>query len=198
MDPWNSLFLVFVSIFVALDIVGTLPMFLSLTRTLSDQERKHICNQSMLTALVVALIFVFLGKFIFRFLGIELFDFKMAGGIVLLLVALSDLALGPESKQQSTGSTGIVPLAVPLITGPGVLTTLILQVGVHGYAICIAALLLNYAIAWGLLRKSEKITDWIGKDGTVIVSKIAALLLAAISVGMIRSGVFEAIKNGSI
>ena len=94
--------------------------------------------------------------------------------------------------QKSSGNTGIVPLAVPLITGPGVLTTLILQVGTVGYPITLAALFLNYAFAWVTLRKSDSVTKLLGKDGTVVLSKIAALLLAAISVAMIRSGIFEA------
>jgi multiple antibiotic resistance protein len=148
----------------------------------------------MTVATGVALAFVFLGQGLFKHLGIELFDFRIAGGLILLLVSLADLVGGPETVQRSTGSTGIVPLAVPLITGPGVLTTLLLQVGTAGYTVTLLALAANYALAWALLRRSEKVTRLIGKDGTVVLSKIAALLLAAIAVAMIRSGVFEAVR----
>ncbi|MCM2324024.1 MAG: MarC family protein [Oligoflexia bacterium] len=183
----------FIAVFVALDIVGTLPLYVSMTGNLPAPERKRIVNTSMAVALVVALIFMVLGEQIFGYLGISLFDFKIAGGLVLLLVSLADLVGQPEAANRASGSTGVVPLAVPLITGPAVLTTLILQVKTVGFPITIAALVVNFLLAWALLRRSETITRLIGKDGTVVFSKIAALLLAAIAVAMMRSGVFEAI-----
>lgn len=190
--PLQSFALSFTALFVALDIIGTVPMYLSLTERFEKKERDRVVNTSMLVALIVAILFVFVGRTVFKHLGIQLFDFKVAGGIILLLVSLADLLGGPDAMQKSSANTGIVPLAVPLITGPGVLTTLILQVGTVGYPITLAALFLNYAFAWVTLRKSDSVTKLLGKDGTVVLSKIAALLLAAISVAMIRSGIFEA------
>lgn len=193
----KELILSFTAVFVALDIIGVVPLYLSLTQRLSRTERKSIVNTSMLVALIVALVFVFLGQGIFKFLGISIFDFRIAGGLVLLLVSLADLLGGPDTLHQRSlsGSTGVVPLAVPLITGPGVLTTLILQVGSFGYVVTLIALLVNYLLAWLILRKADRVTSLVGKDGTVVISKIAALLLAAIAVAMIRGGIFEAVKN---
>ncbi|HLD99845.1 MAG TPA: MarC family protein [Bdellovibrionota bacterium] len=186
--------LTFVAVFVALDIIGTLPLYIGMTTGLSRTERDRVVNTSMLVALLVALVFVFLGDAIFRFIGIAVFDFKIAGGLILLLVSLADLIGQQEATKRASGSTGIVPLAVPLITGPGVLTTLILQVNNAGIWITVLALLLNYVFAWALLRKSDSVARLIGKDGTVVVSKISALLLAAIAVAMIRGGLSEAIR----
>jgi multiple antibiotic resistance protein len=183
----------FTAIFVALDIMGALPVYFSLTRSLPKRERNEVVNTSMSVAFLVALVFLFVGRSVFHHLGITLYDFRMAGGVILLLIALSDLHGGPDAVKQTTGSTGIVPLALPLITGPGVLTALVLQVGQYGYGVTILALVLNYGIAWVVLRYCDIIQRWIGKDGTVVVSKITSLLLAAISVSMIRSGLFEAI-----
>ncbi len=191
----QAFLLSFTAVFVALDIIGAIPIYLSMTRELSSEARNRVVNTSMLVALVVATVFVFIGKSLFGHLGINLYDFKIAGGLILLLISLADLLSGPEAQDRGSGSTGIVPLAVPLITGPGVLTTLVLQVADHGYWITLAALLSNYLIAWILLRKCDLIKRMIGKDGTVVLSKIAALLLAAIAVAMIRSGVFEAISS---
>ena len=189
----KSLFLASIAIFVALDIIGTLPMFISMTLGLTKRERNRVLDVSMLVAFAVAVIFVFLGDRIFRYIGITIFDFKIAGGLVLLLISLVDLVGHPEAANRASGSTGVVPLAVPLITGPGVLTTLILQVTSIGYGLTLAALFLNYLAAWIVLRRSEVVTRAIGKDGTVVCSKIFALLLAAIAVAMIRSGIFDAI-----
>lgn len=190
----HSFGLAFVGIFVALDIVGNLPLFVSMTRGLSPNKRNTTIDTSMFVALIVALAFAILGEGIFTFLGITLFDFKIAGGIVLLLVSLADLVGGPQAINQASGSTGIVPLAVPLITGPAVITTIVLQVNSVGYLISITALLANYLLAWLALRNSEKFTRLIGKDGTMVISKIAALLLAAIAVSMIRGGIFGAME----
>jgi multiple antibiotic resistance protein len=190
---WKQLALSFIAMFVALDIVGTVPLYTSITRGLSPDKRRHIVDTSMVVALIVALLFMVLGKSIFRFLGIEVFDFKMAGGLILLLISLADLLGGPEAVQKSSGSTGVVPLAVPLITGPAVLTTIILQVDLAGYPITLATLVLNYFIAWVLLRKAGSIERLIGEDGAVVVSKLAALMLAAIGVAMIRTGVLDSI-----
>ena len=190
----KSLFLASIAIFVALDIIGALPMFIGMTLGLTTQERNRVVDVSMLVAFGVAVAFVFLGNSIFRYLGITIFDFKIAGGLVLLLISLADLVSQPEVVNRASGSTGVVPLAVPLITGPGVLTTLILQVNGIGYGLTLAALFLTYLVAWIVLRRSEMVTRAIGKDGTVVCSKIFALLLAAIAVSMIRGGIFQAIS----
>ena len=184
----------FTAQFVALDIIGAIPIYFSLTHAMEERERNLMVNKSMLVALAVALIFMLIGLQVFKFMGIEIFDFKMAGGLVLLLIALSELVGGPDAEKNSSGSTGIVPIAVPLISGPGVLTTLILQVSTIGYLMTFVALVLNYGLAWVVLRNSSKVKNLIGKDGTLIVSKIAALLLAAYSLAMLRSGIFEAIS----
>lgn len=182
----------FTAQFVALDIIGAVPLYFSLTHRMSDVERNSIVNKSMLVATIVSIIFMFAGQSLFHHLGIGLFDFKIAGGLVLLLMAFAEL-LGNSEANHNSGSTGIVPLAVPLIAGPAVLTTLIVHSATYGYFVTGAALLLNFGLAWLVLKHSEKVKRLFGKDGTMAISKIAALLLAAISVSMIRSGVFEAI-----
>ncbi len=193
MEFFDSFSITFTAIFVALDIIGTVPIYLSLTQGMDSVERKSVVNKSMAVALVVAILFMVLGRATFKHIGISLSDFRIAGGLILLLISLADLLGGPEAVQKSSGSTGIVPLAVPLISGPGVLTTLLLQSGTVGYWVTTAALVINYVLAWIILRHCDRVTKWIGKDGTVVLSKIAALLLAAIAVAMIRSGVFESL-----
>jgi multiple antibiotic resistance protein len=195
MTEFHRFGLAFVAMFVALDVAGMLPLYVGMTRAMSRPERNRITDLSMVVAFVVAVIFAFVGRTLFRYLGIAIFDFRIAGGIVLLLLSLADLASKSEAETRASGSTGIVPLAVPLITGPAVLTTLILQINTFGYPLTLAALSINYAFAWVALRGSERVTRLIGSDGTTVMSKIAALLLAAISVAMIRGGVFEAIAE---
>ena len=190
----NSFLLSFTAVFVALDILGAIPMYLSMTREMTREERSKVVDTSMMVAFAVAAVFIFIGHSLFVHLGIEVYDFRIAGGIILLLISLADLLGNPEVEKRSSGSTGIVPLAVPLISGPGVLTTLLLQVSVQGYWLTLLILVINYGIAWVVLRRCDRIQHFMGRDGSTVLSKIAALLLAAISVAMIRNGVFEAIR----
>jgi multiple antibiotic resistance protein len=195
MNQVHAFGLAFVAFFVALDVIGMLPLYLGMTHAMSKPDRDRITDVSMFVAFAVAVAFALVGETLFHYVGITISDFKIAGGIVLLLLSLAELANKPEAGTRASGSTGVVPLAVPLITGPAVLTTLILQVNSAGYLITLLALLINYALAWVVLRQSLWVVRIIGKDGATVFSKIAALLLAAISVAMIRGGVFEAISE---
>jgi multiple antibiotic resistance protein len=187
--------LAFVAIFVALDIIGAVPTYVNMTGGMSEFERRKIVDMSMGVAFGLAIAFLFVGQVIFKNLGITLFDFKIAGGIILLLISLADLIGQAEVNSRVSGKTGIVPLAVPVITGPAVLATIVLQADRVGYVVTILAMAANYALAWTFLRHSPGINRIIGKDGTVVVSKIAALLLAAYAVSMVRSGVFDAVVS---
>jgi len=192
---FNDFILSFTAVFVAIDAIGIVPIFLSLTQNLSREERFATVKTSVMVAFIVAMIFLFTGSHVFKLMGISVSDFKIAGGIVILLVALSDLLKGPQGMTPVTGSTGIVPLAVPLITGPGVITTVVLQTSTVGYLVVVLSLIANFLLAWLFLSRAQKVSDLIGKDGTVIVSKVAALLLCALGIAMIRTGIMEFIKR---
>ncbi len=192
---FNDFILSFTAVFVAIDAIGIVPIFLSLTQNLTREERFATVKTSVMVAFIVAMIFLFTGSHVFKLMGISVSDFKIAGGIVILLVALSDLLKGPQGMTPVTGSTGIVPLAVPLITGPGVITTVVLQTSSVGYLVVVLSLMANFLLAWLFLSRAQKVSDLIGKDGTVIVSKVAALLLCALGIAMIRTRIMEFIKR---
>lgn len=175
-----------------MDIIGILPMYLGMTQGLEARRRAKVIRQSVIVAGLVAVTFVFIGKSIFKILGIAIWDFKVGGGIVLLVMSILDLIRGKSGEEHSR-STGVVPLAVPLITGPAVITTMMLQVGLYGYTVVLASLCANIVFAWYALTRSHYITKLIGQEGTDIVSKIAALFMTAIAFSMVRSGIFEAI-----
>jgi multiple antibiotic resistance protein len=114
------------------------------------------------------------------------------------LISLADLVGRPEHEHRITGSSGVVPLAVPLISGPGVLTAVILHMESDGWQIALSALLSNFVMAWVLMRKSSRVYQLLGKDGAVVLSKLVALLLAAIAVSMIRWGLVDMIRAGEL
>jgi len=190
----KAFWLCFVPLFVAVDAVGVLPLFLSLTEGMDRARLRIVIVQSVITASTVALVFLAFGPVLLRFLGITVADFMIAGGILLLAISLSDLLTG-EKKQRHTDleSLGAVPIGVPLISGPAVLTTCLLLAGIHGRLLTAAAVVANIALAGLVFVFSESITRAIGRTGAKTLSKVASLLLAAIAVMLVRKGITEAL-----
>ena len=177
-----------IPLFVAIDIVGVLPLFLSLTHGLSADAQKRAVRDSVVTALLVGIVFIAMGEAIFSILGVTNDDFKIAGGLVLLVFAVLDLIRRDELPRQPAGKPGIVPIGVPLIVGPAVLTTLIVLVDHYGIVVTLVSFLLNLLIVWLALRRSAAVIAVLGGGGIIAVSKVMALLLASIAVMMIRIG----------
>jgi len=188
----RELALTFVPLFFAMDAVGNLPIFLALTQETGATRRRQTVNLATLTALGVGLGFVAIGKAIFLLLGIEVADFLIAGGIILLILAVRYLITGKmvETPDLSASETvGVVPLGTPLVVGPAVLTTLLLLTGKYRIPIVLSSFILNLAVQWVLFRQATRIVDFLGRTGANAISKIVMLLLAAIAVKMIREGV---------
>ncbi len=184
--------LCFLPLFVAVDSFGVLPLFVSLTHGMDKTQLRSVIIQSVLTASAVALVFLLFGPALLLSIGITMPDFMIAGGILLLAISLTDLLTG-EKKQRKVDPTslGAVPIGIPLITGPAVLTTSILLAGIHGKLITAAAVVVNICIAGMIFVFSRPITDVLGRTGTKTISKIASLLLAAIAVMLIRRGIID-------
>jgi multiple antibiotic resistance protein len=191
----NSLLLSFIPLFVAIDILGVVPVFLSLTERMNHSERQTLITEATFTALAVSVVFLFGGRMIFNFLGITENDFRVGGGIVLLVLAVSDL-LFPASKQRNPEtSVGIVPIGIPLIIGPAALTTILILVDTYGSVVTIISLLLNLLIVWLVFRYSELVLKLMGEAGSKAVAKVAALFMAGIAVMMIRVGLSGMIRS---
>lgn len=188
----QAFWICFVPLFVAVDALGILPMFLSLTEGMDRERRRRTVRQSVATAAGVALAFLALGTGLLRLLGITVADFMIAGGILLFVISLSDL-LRTEKVQRRADPEGIgaVPIGVPLITGPAVLTTSLLLLNEHGIVPTAAAVLANIAIAGVVFSFAEKVDKVLGSAGSKTLSKIAGLLLAAIAVMMVRKGIMS-------
>ncbi len=183
--------LAFIPIFVAVDPLGVLPIFVALTDGLKPEKKRKILWQSLLTATALGLGFIFLGKAIFRFLGISIGDFMVAGGAILFCIAIVDLVNTDKQHRLSGEDLGVVPIGTPLIVGPGVLTTSLIIIDQHGMVLTIVAVLANILLVGLVFLFSEKIIRLLGDSGAKAFSKVTTLLLAAIAVMMIRKGVVE-------
>ena len=190
----KTFWLCFVPLFVAVDAVGVLPAFLGMTGGLDRARVRRVIWQSVVTAAGVALVFLLIGRGVFQLLGILVQDFMIAGGVLLFVYSLNDLLAVEERRRKvDADSLGVVPLGVPLISGPAVLTTSLLLLNEHGFAPTAAALLVNVALAGVVFASAELFHRLLGKAGARAASKLASLLLAAIAVMMVRKGVFQLI-----
>ena len=186
--------LTFVPLFVAMDAIGVLPILLPLTQDMKAKERSRIVRLAVITALGLGLGFVAIGKGIFIFLGIEVSDFLVAGGLILFLLAARDLITGKMVEAQaSVGADmlGVVPLGTPLVVGPAVLTTLLILIDQYSIIIVLVSFILNLAIAWLLFAQANRVVAFLGQGGVRATSKIVSLFLAAIAIKMIRQGILQ-------
>lgn len=201
----ETFLLAFVPLFVAIDVFGSFPMFLTMTDRETPDSRRKIAGLSTLTALIVGSGFMLGGQAIMRFIGITISDFRVAGGVILLCFAVYDLLFSHlqrnlseennagtlEQKHQRSFSMAVVPLGVPLIVGPAALTALLLLVSQHGPLVTSLAFAINILIVYLLFFNAHAITKHIPQAVLRAMSKVVALFLAAIAVMMMRTGLTE-------
>ena len=192
-DFFRDLLLSFIPIFIAMDAVGTLPILLGLSETMTAKQRTRMVRLAMITALGLGLGFIALGKIVFLLMGIEVADFLVAGGLILFILAARELLTErlASSREVDRETIGVVPLGIPLIVGPAVLTTLLLLIDLYFTGAVVLSFVINLAIAWLIFSQGNRIAKLLGRSGLRAASKIAMLLLAAIAIMMIRQGVTE-------
>ena len=195
MELLRPYILSFIPLFVAVDAIANIPIFLSLVEHSSKPARKRIVLDAVITATAVAIIFMFVGKLVFSLLGITIPDFQIAGGALLFVISVRLLLPGAQKSVLTNcqdKDIGVFPLGTPLITGPAVLTTTLMMMNSYGTLVTLVAVVLNMFFVWITLLKADMIMQFIGHNGTRAFSKIMYILLAAIAVMMIRLGIIGA------
>ena len=190
----KNIVLAFIPIFVAVDAIGVLPIFVSLTRGISRKEKSTIVRQSIITALCVAIAFIFLGKGVFRLLGISIGDFMVAGGIVLFCIAIIDILNSEKRRRIPSKELGAVPIGTPLIVGPAVLTASLIIIAEYGLLATLISVFINVLLAGLIFSFSQILIKILGEAGSKALSKVMALLLAAIAVMMVRKGILHFLR----
>jgi multiple antibiotic resistance protein len=184
----DKFLLAFIPLFVAIDPIGLVAIFTGLGTHASPAHRKRQAFLGILTGLCVSVGFIFLGRGIFAALGITVADFQVAGGLILLVLAIRELVgFGPHDRGGGD-DFGVVPLGMPLIAGPALLTALLLLIDTAGVVYTLIALLINLALVAIALCNADRMMRLLGKQGMRGASKIIALLLAAIAISLIRRG----------
>ena len=188
-DVFRNILLSFIPLFVAVDAIGVLPIFVSLTEGLNKQQKNKIIVQSMVTAFFLAVGFILIGKLVFNLLGISIGDFMVAGGALLFCIAITDLMNSAKERRAPVKDLGAVPIGTPLIVGPAVLTTSLVIISEYGLLPTGISVIGNILFAGLIFNGSYWLIKFLGEAGTKALSKIMSLLLAAIAVMLIRKGI---------
>ena len=178
----------FIPLFVAIDPIGLVACFMGLAPNAPREVRQRQGMLGIVTGFGVAIGFIFLGRFIFKALGISVSDFQVAGGLILLGLAARELIGGDDRGGTGSEEFGVVPLGMPLIAGPALLTALLILVDTVGVAFTIGSLVVNLVLVEIGFRYARRIEALLGRQGLNGISKLIALLLAAIAVSLIRRG----------
>jgi len=192
MEALRPYILSFIPLFVAVDAIGNIPIFLSLVEGTSKNQRNKIIFDAVITAVVVAVVFMFIGTWVFSLMGITIPDFQIAGGALLFVISVRLLLPGVQKSVLTSSrdkDLGIFPLGTPLITGPAVLATTLMMLNNFGIMPTLVSLVLNMFFVWITLAKTDTIMKVIGPSGIRALSKIMYILLAAIAAMMIRLGI---------
>ena len=182
----------FIALFVVMDAIGNAPIFMSLTQNWERKTSLRRLNVAILVAASVIGLFIVIGKGILQYFGISVGDFQIAGGIIFFLLGLEMVfALDFLSSRVQRYDIAIVPLATPLIAGPGVLTTIVILTNTYGIVPTLVSAVVNLFLTRLILGNSLYINKIIGKQGTEVLARIMGLLLTALAVSFIRSGITQ-------
>lgn len=191
----------FAALFAIMNPLTNLPIFLSLTEGKSSRDRNLIAMTGAVTTFAILVITLLAGERILGFFGITVDAFRISGGLLILFIALSMLHVQPSRIHQSEEETqegsekenpGIFPLAIPLLAGPGSMTTVIVfaheAAGASGLLVCAGVILAVCALLYVAFALGDTIARWLGTTGMNVVSRIMGMLLAAIAVSMMVEG----------
>jgi len=187
-----SLIRAVISLFIIVDPIGNIPILISLTEKMNEKERRKTFQTATVTGVILLLTFALVGQQIFILFGISMQSFMIAGGILLLLIAIKMLLTGSwEESKVSSENVGTVPIAIPLLVGPGAITTTILNIRIFNIAITVISVLIVFLIVWITLRFINPIYRLLGRTGSLVIARVMALIIAAIAVEYILEGIRE-------
>jgi multiple antibiotic resistance protein len=178
----------FVPLFIVIDAFGNVPFVATMGEGMSPREQHKMVNYAVLTATVVGLVFLFFGRFILDVLNISLGSFAIAGGVILLVLSIRYMSTGHMVNASKEEMTAVVPIGTPLTVGPATITTLLLLALQYPLYMVLISFALNMMVTWVIFFLSQKIARFMGQGGLTAVSRVFSLLLAAIAVTMVITG----------
>ena len=189
---FEEYFTPFLKLFVIMDAFGLLPLFLMLSEKMPRKLRGKAADKTVLIAGILAAVFIVGGISILNYFGISLASFQVAGGLILLIIGIKTvlgLKLGVQKKRAEMYEFTAVPMATPLIVGPGTITTIIILLNQYTHLVVALMALLNLLIVWVVFRNGPRIYKIIGHQGAEVISRTMGIILTAIAVEFVHAGI---------
>lgn len=201
MLEWTEYIKIFVAVLVIVNPLGAIPFYISLTTNTSLNERRRIPNVTALSIAIVLCASALIGEMLLRFFGISISSFRVSGGILLMLMAIAMMQARPSRSRQTPeeaaeaeekDNIAVVPLAIPLLAGPGAISTVIIYTSqsnnpLHYLVIMVSGIVVA-ALVWLALKSAEPVARMLGRTGINIAMRLMGILLAAIAVEFMASG----------
>ncbi len=180
-----------ITLLVVIDPIACIPIIMGLTSKMEKKQRTSISNVTIITVAILLFVFAFIGSSILSTFGISIFSFMIAGGVLLFLVSIQLLTHGDWTfgNQTLQDESGVVPLAFPLLAGPGALTLVILSFETYGILITVLSIMIVLGITYAILRSVNPIYRLLGKRGSLIITRIFAIIIAAFAVQFVIDGI---------
>lgn len=184
----------FIAVFVLADALGNAPLVVVLTKGMEPEQRNNVVDRASVVATLVLLLFAFAGQWVLKYMEISMGSLRVAGGLLLLLIALRMLEGEfdtPVVEQEH--DVAITPLALPLLAGPGTLTAvmLLMSEAPNAHLSVVVGIVSAMLVSWLIIRQAGYLDKWIGAEGAVIIMKLLGFLLAALAVEIGSAGIRE-------
>lgn len=198
---WNALLRSTLILFAIVNPVGSIPIFLQLTGKMDKGARAAAFQTAVLTSLVILFVFILAGRSILTyFFRIDVSDLMAAGGLLLLVIAIDQMVFGVLAKsvagfeKQDAWHIGAVPIACPMLAGPGAMMTVFVIFSEHGFLVAAGASIIVLVTTWVLLHFIDAVHGLLGEVVCLVLSKILSLFLAAIGIRLLMQGLSHYIK----
>lgn len=180
-----------ITLFVVIDPIGIVPLFATFTEKMQPRERRSISQTATITAGILLFVFAIAGTQILAIFGIDVFSFMIAGGVLLFIVSIELLTHGAWRFEQDIrrDDSGVVPLAFPLLAGPGSITSVIILYQTSGIIITILSIMIVLSLTYIILFLASPIYRFLGKRGSTVITRVFAVLVAAFAIQYIVEGI---------
>ena len=189
LDLYADILRATVALFIIVDPVGLVPVFSGMTKDLPKPEKKRMFRNIVYTGSALLLLFALAGQQLLLLFGISLQSFMIAGGMLLLLLSVEILLRGERVQKTPGEDVGIVPIAFPLLVGPGAITTTMISIQSYGLEVAIPSILIVMFLTWVVLRLTDRINRLLGRTGSAVVARVLAVFIAAIAIQFIIDGI---------
>jgi multiple antibiotic resistance protein len=189
-DPVVDLTKATVALFIIVDPIGLVPVFSNITRTMSAVDRAKMFRVVTYTGASLLTAFALVGQELLALFGIILPSFQIAGGLLLLLLSLDILFRGQRfARPGSHEDIGVVPIAFPLLVGPGAITTTMIALGSYGILVTLGSIVIVMLLTWIVMKQTDRIHRFLGKTGSAVVAQVIGVFIAAIAIQYVLAGI---------